>query len=105
MLRIRSLGTVPYHEAYALQHALASEADDDYLLVLQHPHTYTLGAHADERHVLVDPALGRRRARADRPRRRRHLPRPGPAGGLPGRLGARRPVGGARRTCTGWSSW
>ena len=56
VLRIRSLGTVPYHEAYALQHALATEAADDYLLVLQHPHTYTLGAHADERHVLVDPA-------------------------------------------------
>ncbi|HXP33655.1 MAG TPA: lipoyl synthase [Acidimicrobiales bacterium] len=57
MLRIRSLGTVPYHEAYALQHALATEAGDDYLLLLEHPHTYTLGAHADERHVLVDPAL------------------------------------------------
>jgi lipoyl synthase len=56
VLRVRSLGTVPYHEAYALQHALASEAVDDYLLLLQHPHTYTLGAHADERHVLVDPA-------------------------------------------------
>jgi lipoyl synthase len=56
VLRVRSLGTVPYHEAYALQHALAAEAADDYLLVLQHPHTYTLGAHADERHVLVDPA-------------------------------------------------
>jgi lipoic acid synthetase len=57
VLRVRSLGTVPYHEAYALQHALATEARDDYLLVLQHPHTYTLGAHADEDHVLVDPAL------------------------------------------------
>ena len=56
MLRVRSLGTVPYHEAFALQHALATEAADDYLLVLQHPHTYTLGAHADERNVLVDPA-------------------------------------------------
>jgi lipoic acid synthetase len=57
VLRVRSLGTVPYHEAYGLQHALATEAADDYLLVLQHPHTYTLGAHADEHHVLVDPAL------------------------------------------------
>jgi lipoic acid synthetase len=56
VLRVRSLGTVPYHEAFTLQHALATEASDDYLLVLQHPHTYTLGAHADERHVLVDPA-------------------------------------------------
>ncbi len=57
MLRIRVLGTVPYHEAFALQHALATEARDDYVLLLQHPHTYTLGAHADERHVLVEPAL------------------------------------------------
>jgi lipoic acid synthetase len=56
VLRVRSLGTVPYHEASTLQHALATEATDDYLLVLQHPHTYTLGSHADERHVLVDPA-------------------------------------------------
>jgi lipoyl synthase len=56
VLRVRSLGTVPYHEASTLQHALATEAVDDYLLVLQHPHTYTLGAHADERNVLVDPA-------------------------------------------------
>jgi lipoyl synthase len=55
MLRIRSLGQVPYHEAFALQHALATGTDDDYLLVLQHPHVYTLGANADSAHVLVDP--------------------------------------------------
>jgi lipoic acid synthetase len=67
VLRIRSLGIVPYHEADVLQHALAREADDDYLLVLQHPHTYTLGAHADMRHVLVEPAsVGAVLARADR---------------------------------------
>ncbi len=67
MLRVRSLGTVPYHEASALQHALAAEVTDDYLLVLQHPHTYTLGAHADERHVLVDPvAVGAVLERTDR---------------------------------------
>ena len=56
MLRIRTLGTVPYHEAFALQHALASHSDDDYLLVLQHPHVFTLGPHADRGHVLTDPA-------------------------------------------------
>ena len=67
MLRIRSLGTVAYHEADALQHALATRAPDDYLLLLEHPHTYTLGAHADLRHVLVDPAsVGAVLARADR---------------------------------------
>jgi lipoyl synthase len=57
VLRIRSLGTVPYHEAYALQHALAQGSGDDYLLVLQHPPVYTLGPHADRAHVLVDPAI------------------------------------------------
>ena len=56
MLRIRTLGTVPYHEAFALQHALARHSDDDYLLVLQHPHVFTLGPHADRGHVLTDPA-------------------------------------------------
>jgi lipoic acid synthetase len=67
VLRIRSLGTVPYHEANVLQHALVTEAGDDYLLLLQHPHTYTLGSHADERHVLVDPArVGAALERTDR---------------------------------------
>jgi lipoic acid synthetase len=56
VLRVRSLGIVPYHEAFALQHALATRAEDDYLLVLQHPHVYTLGVNADPAHVLVDPA-------------------------------------------------
>jgi lipoic acid synthetase len=56
VLRIRNLGTVSYHEAFALQHALAQHSDDDYLLVLQHPHVFTLGPHADRAHVLIDPA-------------------------------------------------
>jgi lipoic acid synthetase len=47
---------VPYHEAAALQHALATGSGDDYLLVLQHPPVYTLGVHADPAHVLTDPA-------------------------------------------------
>jgi lipoic acid synthetase len=67
MLRIRSLGTVPYDEALALQHALAAGTDDDYLLLLQHPHVYTLGAHADRSHVLTDPArVGATLAETDR---------------------------------------
>jgi lipoic acid synthetase len=55
VLRVRLLGTVPFHEASVLQHALV-RSDDDYLLILQHPHVYTLGSHADPAHVLVDPA-------------------------------------------------
>jgi lipoic acid synthetase len=57
VLRIRTLGTVPYHEAFALQHALAKGTNDDYLLILQHPHVYTLGVNADRTNVLIDPEL------------------------------------------------
>ncbi len=49
------MGRVPYREAWDLQRALAAGADD-YLLLLEHPHVYTLGAHADRTHVLVDPS-------------------------------------------------
>jgi lipoic acid synthetase len=66
VLRVRRLGTVPYQEADALQHALV-HASNDYLLVLQHPHVYTLGAHADASHVLVEPsAVGADLERVDR---------------------------------------
>ncbi len=67
MLRVRSLGSVSYHEASELQHALAAQSEDDFLLLLQHPHVYTLGAHADPAHVLVDPAsVGATLAQTDR---------------------------------------
>jgi lipoyl synthase len=56
VLRVRSLGRVGYEEAWALQRALARHAVDDYLLCLEHEHVFTLGAHADPAHVLVDPA-------------------------------------------------
>lgn len=55
-LRARWLGRVPYREALALQRALHGGTEDDYLLLLEHPHTYTLGKRADPAHVLVDPA-------------------------------------------------
>jgi lipoyl synthase len=67
VLRVRTLGVVPYHEASALQHALAAGSSDDYLLVLQHPHVYTLGAHADPAHVLTEPSsVGATLERTDR---------------------------------------
>ncbi len=56
MLRVRRLGRVSYAEAFDLQHALARRASDDYLLLLEHPHVYTLGVRADPAHVLRDPA-------------------------------------------------
>ena len=68
MLRARWLGRVPYHEADQLQRALHDRAADDYLLLLEHPHVYTLGTTADPEHVLVPPASRGRRPRVRRSR-------------------------------------
>ncbi len=67
MLRIRGLGRVPYGEALALQRALHAGSADDYLLVLEHPHVFTLGLRGDPDHILVDPAaVGADVVRCDR---------------------------------------
>ncbi|HUO49495.1 MAG TPA: lipoyl synthase [Acidimicrobiales bacterium] len=67
MLRVRWLGRVPYEEAHTLQQALHARGDENHLLLLEHPHVFTLGAHADDRHVLVDPAeVGAAVVRTDR---------------------------------------
>ena len=55
MLHVRWLDRVRYRDAHALQRALL-EAGDDYLLLLEHPHVYTLGMSSDPAHVLVSPA-------------------------------------------------
>jgi len=66
-LRIRWLGTVPYAEAHALQQGLHERSPDDHLLLLEHPHVYTLGVRADLANVLVPPAsVGAELVRADR---------------------------------------
>jgi len=66
-LRVRWLGTVPYGEASDLQHAFFEHGSDDWLLLLEHPHVYTLGANADLANVLVDPAsVGAECLRTDR---------------------------------------
>lgn len=51
-LRVRWLGRVPYGEALDLQRAVwegrsTGRVDDDYLLLLEHPHTYTVGRNGD----------------------------------------------------------
>ena len=79
---------------WALQRALHARSPDDHLLLLEHPHVYTLGVRADLGHVLVPPGRRRGRPRAHRPGRRRHLPRAGPARRLPDRV-AVRPSGAA----------
>ncbi|NCY17073.1 MAG: lipoyl synthase [Actinobacteria bacterium] len=66
-LRVRWLGRVPYGEALDLQHALFARGADDWLLLLEHPHVYTMGARADAANVLVDPrSVGAELVRADR---------------------------------------
>jgi lipoyl(octanoyl) transferase len=54
------LGRVPYAEAFALQVAvreeLASGLGPERLLLLEHPHVYTLGRNASERDVLLVPS-------------------------------------------------
>src|SRR3989304_1677097 len=56
MLRARWLGRVAYSDADVLQRALHGRTGADYLLLLEHPHVYTLGTRADPEHVLVPPA-------------------------------------------------
>ena len=55
-LRVRWLGRVRFQDAHALQQALFERSTDDHLLLLEHPHVYTLGLRASLAHVLVPPA-------------------------------------------------
>ena len=66
-LQARWLGRVAYRDADALQRGLHERSADDYLLLLEHPHVYTLGTRADLGNVLVPPAsVGAELVRADR---------------------------------------
>ncbi|HLX87400.1 MAG TPA: lipoyl synthase [Acidimicrobiales bacterium] len=56
MLRVRWLGRVPYSEAFILQTALHRGSRENHLLLLEHPHVFTLGLRGDLGHILVDPA-------------------------------------------------
>jgi lipoic acid synthetase len=66
-LHVRWLGKVRYRDALALQHGLHRRGVDDHLLLLEHPHVYTLGVRADLQHLLVPAAdVGAELVRADR---------------------------------------
>jgi lipoyl(octanoyl) transferase len=57
---VEDLGTISYSEAWELQRKLverrrAGEIADT-LLLLEHPHVYTLGRNAKQQHLLVRPA-------------------------------------------------
>ncbi|RPI21062.1 MAG: lipoyl(octanoyl) transferase LipB, partial [Actinobacteria bacterium] len=73
--RVRWLGRLPYQEAWDLQRALwegriTGRAEDDYLLLLEHPHVYTVGRNGDGSHLRVAPgdlpALGAELHHVDR---------------------------------------
>src|SRR3954465_2844369 len=67
MLRVRWLGRVRYRDALALQRGLFATSPDDHLLLLEHPHVYTLGVRADMGNLLVPPGdVGVELVRADR---------------------------------------
>jgi len=67
MLRARWLGRVPYHEALAVQRALHAHGTEQHLLLLEHPHVFTLGVRGDPANILVDPAeVGADVVRTDR---------------------------------------
>ena len=66
-LRVRWLGRVRYRDAHVLQQALYKACGAEYLLLLEHPHVYTLGVRAVAGHVLVDPeTVGAELVHADR---------------------------------------
>ena len=67
-MRVRWLGRVRYQDAHALQRALfGAPAGHDWLLLLEHPHVYTLGVRASLDHVLVPPAsVGAELVKTDR---------------------------------------
>ena len=46
-VHVRWLGRVPYREALALQYGLFERGIDQHLLLLEHPHVFTHGPHAD----------------------------------------------------------
>src|SRR5205807_8063911 len=64
-LLIARLGTIDYREAWDLQRRLAEarrhDVIPDTLLLLEHPHTYTLGRRSKAEHVLMSRAELQRR--------------------------------------------
>ena len=61
-MRVRWLGRLPYEEAWDLQRSLLEgrvegRTAEDYLLLLEHPHTYTVGRNGDGSNLLISPEM------------------------------------------------
>jgi lipoic acid synthetase len=61
-LRVRWLGRLAYREAWDLQKAfwegrVTGRSRDDYLLLQEHPHVYTIGRNGDEGNLLISPEV------------------------------------------------
>ena len=61
-VRVRWLGRLPYAEAWDLQKAfwegrVGGRTADDYLLLLEHPHTYTVGRNGDGSNLLISEPM------------------------------------------------
>ena len=66
-LHARWLGKVTFADADALQRGLHEHGAHDHLLLLEHPHVYTLGTTSHLEHVLTPPAeVGAELVRTDR---------------------------------------
>ena len=87
-LRVRWLGRVPYADGDALQRALHDAATTT-TCCCSSTRTSTRSAPRADLRTCWCRRLRRRRARAHRPRRRRHVPRPGAARRVPDRHAAR----------------
>ena len=75
LVRVRWLGRLPYQEAWDLQRAIwegriTGRTEDDYLLLLEHPHVYTVGRNGDGSNLRVDiadlPGIGAELHHVDR---------------------------------------
>ncbi len=66
-LRVARLGIAEYDATLALQNDLRRRHGEQWLLLLEHPHVYTLGVRARDEHVLVDPGtVGAQQVRVQR---------------------------------------
>lgn len=54
-LHVRWLGKVRYRDALAVQESLFTNGQDNYLLLMEHSHIFTLGVNGDEANILTDP--------------------------------------------------